>query len=79
MLTFLLIGTAYSEPQANKPFKVCPEVVRAKDTPCRVLGPTSSVVVRNVEREDPKDKEIAELKARIKQLEEVINVLQSNR
>ena len=79
MLTFLLTGTAYSEQLPNKPFKVCPEVVRAKDTPCRVLGPTVTTVVRNIEREDPKEKEIAELKTRIKELEEIVNVLQSNR
>jgi hypothetical protein len=77
MLTFLLIGTAYSEPQANKPYKVCPEVVTAKDTPCRVLGPTVSVVHRDVIKEDPRDKELSELKDRVKQLEEMIRALQS--
>jgi hypothetical protein len=77
LLTFLLTGTAYSEPQANKPYKVCPSVVTAKDTPCRVVGPTSSIVQRDVVREDPKDKEITELKDRVKQLEEMVRVLQS--
>ena len=76
MLTFLLIGTAYSEPQANKPYKVCPEVVTAKDTPCKVATPTASIVHR-VEKEDPRDKQIIELKDQIKQLEEMIRVLQS--
>ena len=77
MLTFLLIGTAYSEPQASKPFKVCPEIVRSKDTPCRVLGPTSSVVQRDIIKEDPKDLEIEKLKERIKFLEAQLRELQN--
>ena len=76
MLAFLLTGTAYSEPQANKPYKVCPEVVTAKDTPCKVATPTASIVQR-IEKEDPRDKQIIELKDQIKQLEEMIRVLQS--
>jgi hypothetical protein len=59
--------------QVSKPFKVCPEVVTAKDTPCRVLGPTAAVVHR-IEKEDPRDKEIADLKEKVKQLEEAIRV-----
>ena len=66
-----MTGTAYSEQLPNKPFKVCPEVVTAKDTPCRVLGPTTAIVHR-VEKEDTRDKEIAELKAKIKILEELL-------
>ena len=76
VLIFLLTGTAYSEQLPNKPFKVCPEVVTAKDTPCRVLGPTAAIVHR-VEKEDPRDKEILELKEKLKQMEEMIRVLQS--
>ena len=76
MLTCLLTGTAYSEQLPNKPFKVCPEVVTAKDTPCRVLGPTTSIVQR-IEKPDPREKEIAELKEKIKQMEELIRVLQT--
>ena len=76
MLTFLVTGTAYSEQLPNKPFKVCPEVVTAKDTPCRVLGPTAAIVHR-IEKEDPRDKEITELKEKVKQMEELIRVLQS--
>lgn len=72
MLTCLLTGTAYSEQLPNKPYKVCPEVVTAKDTPCRVKRPEATIVVRNVEREDPRDKEIEMLKERIKKLEELI-------
>ena len=41
-----MIGTAYSEQLPSKPFKVCPEIVTAKDTPCRVFGPTASIVQR---------------------------------
>jgi hypothetical protein len=51
-------------------------VVTAKDTPCRVLGPTAAVVHR-IEKEDPRDKEIADLKEKVKQLEEAVRVLQS--
>lgn len=70
MLTCLLIGTAsIAQPASDKPFKVCPEVVKAKDTPCRVLGPTASVTNRMIIKEDFKDKEILELRDRIKKLE----------
>lgn len=79
MLTFLVTGTAYSEPQVNKPYKVCPEVVTAKDTPCKVATPTASIVQRIEIKENPKDKEIAVLKEQVKQLEEMIRVLQSSR
>ena len=80
LLTFLLTGTAYSEQPPSKPYKVCPEVVKAKDTPCRVQKAEAVVAVRYIEREDPRDKEIAALKERVRQLEEALNVLlQSNR
>ena len=77
MLIFLLTWTGSLGQQVNKPFKVCPEIVTAKDTPCRVLGSTSSIVQRDIIKEDPKDKEIIELRDRIKQLEEIIRVIQS--
>lgn len=51
---------------------MCPEVVTAKDTPCRVLGPTASVVQRMQVLPDSRDKEIEELKAHVKQLEELL-------
>lgn len=79
LLAFLATGTAYSEQPPNKPFKVCPEIVRAKDTPCRVLGPTTAVVQRMEIKEDPRDKEIARLKEQIKILEERISEQQSSR
>ena len=42
-----MIGTvSIAQPASDKPFKVCPEIVQAKDTPCRVLGPTTSIVSR---------------------------------
>lgn len=78
MLAFLLIGTAYSEQLPNKPFKVCPEIVAAKDTPCRVLGSTVAVVHR-IEKDDPRDKEIAQLKEQIKVLEDMIRLSETNR
>lgn len=46
MLTFLVTGTVYSEQPPNKPYKVCPEIVTAKDTPCKTLGPTAMIVQR---------------------------------
>lgn len=60
---------AYTEPQANKPYKVCPEIVEAKDTPCRVLGPSVAVVHR-MEVPNPDKKKIIELEEKIKILEE---------
>jgi hypothetical protein len=58
---------------------VCPEVVTAKDTPCRVATPTAAIVHRIEIKEDPKDKEITVLKEQVRQLEEMIRVLQSNK
>ncbi len=66
---FLATGTAHSERPPSKPFKVCPEIVTAKDTPCRVLGPTASVTNRMIIKKDTRDQEILELKERIKILE----------
>lgn len=71
-----MTGTAYSEQLPSKPFRVCPEVVTAKDTPCRVLGPTTAVVNR-MEKPDIRDKEIQELKEKIKQLEAQLRELQT--
>ena len=71
MLVCLLTGTAYSEQLPNKPFKVCPEIVTAKDTPCRVLGPTAAVVQR-MEKPNEDKKKIKELEERIKLLESKI-------
>ena len=77
MLTCLLIGTAYSEPLPSKPYKVCPQVVKAKDTPCRVQGPEAAIVVRNVERrESDAEFENKELKRIIEQLIEKIKELE---
>ena len=50
MLAFLLTGTAYSGQQVSKPYKVCPPVVQAKDTPCRAQGAEAAIVVRNMEQ-----------------------------
>lgn len=73
MLAFLLTGTAYSEQLPNKPFKVCPEVVTAKDTPCRPLGPTASIVHRS-KKSEPKS--LTELEQENKQLKEAIKLLE---
>ena len=79
MLICLATGTAYSEQLPNKPFKVCPEVVTAKDTPCRVFGPTTAVVSRQEKPDETKikDQRIAELERLVKQLEEQIRELQN--
>lgn len=85
MLTFLITGTAYSEQPPSKPFKVCPEIVTAKDTPCKTLGPTASIVQR---MEIPPEKVNATkekiiyidnpaLLARIKELEEEVAALKA--
>ena len=76
VLAFLVTGTAYSEQLPNKPFKVCPEVAKLTDYPCVAMGPVATIVHR-MEKQDPRDKEIAELKERIKQLEEIVRVLQN--
>lgn len=67
---------AYTEPQANKPFKVCPEIVEAKDTPCRVLGP-SSVLTHRMEVPNEDKKKIKELEEKNKSLEEENSFLRS--
>lgn len=76
MLTFLLTGTVYSEPQANKPYKVCPEVVTAKDTPCKVATPTAAIVHR-IEKPNEDKQKIAELEEKIKVLEALLRELQN--
>ncbi len=63
-----MTGTAYSEQPPSKPFKVCPEVVTAKDTPCRVLGPTAAITNR-MEVPNTDKKKIKELEEKIKILE----------
>lgn len=79
MLVCLVTGTAYSEPQANKPFKVCPEeFVTVKDAPCRILGPTAAVVQR-MEKPNEDKKKIAEMQQRIQMLEAKVLELQRNR
>jgi len=72
VLTCLLTGTAYSERPPSKPYKICPEYVTAKDTPCRRLGPEATIAVRPIIAEDPKDKYIETLKERIRKLEELL-------
>ncbi len=74
-----MTGTVYSEQLPSKPYKVCPEVVTAKDTPCRVATPTAAIVHRIEIKEDPRDKKIIELTEQVKQLEEIIRALQSAR
>lgn len=77
MLTFLVIGTAYSEPPPSKPFKVCPEIVTAKDTPCRVLGPTTAIVHR-IEKPDVNKEDREKIKIVIDMLREMANSLEKD-
>ena len=74
LLTYLSIGTAHSGPPLNKPFKVCPEIVTEKDVPCRVIQIVAISSRMEIEK-DPKDKEIAKLQSKIKELETVIKEL----
>ena len=67
-------------PQASKaetiakPFKVCPEIVKAKDTPCRVLGPTAAIVHR-IEIPDNKEQQIKQLEEENKMLRKMLEEL----
>ncbi len=76
MLTCLLTGTAYSEQLPSKPYKVCPEVVTAKDTPCRVATPTASIVQRIEVLKDDRDRE--RVKLIIEMLREMANSLEKD-
>ena len=72
-----MIGTAYSEPQANKPYKVCPEVVTAKDTPCKVATPTASIVHR-IEVPDTSKEDRERVKAVIAMLRQLADTLEKD-
>lgn len=78
LLIFLIPGTGYTEQLPSKPFKVCPEIVEAKDTPCRVLEPSVAVVHR-IEKPNDDKKKIAELQHRIQWLEAKVLELQRNK
>lgn len=69
---------AFTEPnQNNKPFKVCPEIVTAKDTPCRVLGPTTAIVNR-MEIPDTSKADRERVRATIEMLRELANQLEKD-
>ena len=64
-----LVSLSNAEPQANKPYKVCPEIVTAKDTPCKVLKPTATIAVRLMEApKTPLEQENERLKALVEEL-----------
>lgn len=65
---------AHAEKAPNKPYKVCPEIVQAKDTPCRRQRAESTTVVRLMESDDPRDRKIAVLNEQIKKLEELLEI-----
>lgn len=48
----LLASNTYAE--TDKPYKICPEIVTAKDTPCRVLG-ASALLAQRMEMPKPKE------------------------
>ena len=78
-LTFLVTGMAYSGPPASKPYKVCPEVVTAKDTPCRVATPEAAIVHRMEiapSKESDLERENKILKEMIERLAEKIEELE---
>ena len=77
MLAFLATGTAYSGQHPNKPFKVCPDVVTSKDTPCRVLGPTTSIVNR-IEKPDTSKEDRERVRATIIFLRELADKLEKD-
>jgi hypothetical protein len=69
---FLQIGTAFSDPAANKPYKVCPLVVTVKDVPCRVPKPTAAITHR---LEIPVTNDIKQLEEENKMLRKIIEEL----
>lgn len=73
MLTFLLIGTAYSEQLPNKPFKVCPNPTKPADYPCVAFGPTATIAHRSQSSDKVKvdilERENQQLKELVKALE----------
>jgi hypothetical protein len=71
VLALLLTGTASIAQPASKPYKVCPEVVTAKDTPCRVATPTASIVHRTEIEKPP----VSDLELENKILKEMIEKL----
>lgn len=71
VLITLLASNVYAE---TKPYKVCPEVVAAKDTPCKVATPTASIVHR-IEVPDNKDQKIKQLEEENKLLKKLLEEL----
>jgi hypothetical protein len=78
VLAFLLIGTAsLGQPRSDKPFKVCPEVVTAKDTPCKVLGATAGIIHR-MEVSDTSKEDRERVKATIEMLRQLADALEKD-
>lgn len=78
MLVFLATGTAYSGPPAsNTPYRVCPEVVTARDTPCRVATPTAAIVHR-MEVPDTSKEDRERVKMIIDMLRQMANTLEKD-
>ena len=66
-----IVPLSNAEQPASKPYKVCPEVVTAKDTPCRVATPTASIVHRTEIEKPP----VSDLELENKILKEMIEKL----
>lgn len=78
-MILLIPGTVYTEPNRNdRPFKICPDIVEAKDTPCRVLTPSASLAQRMEIPNTNKinSQKITELEYQIKSLQEENKILQ---
>ncbi len=72
-----MTGTAHSEQLPSKPFKVCPEVVTAKDTPCKSLSPTASIVNR-MELPDTSKQDRERVKETIRALRMLADLLEKD-
>ncbi len=77
VLTCLATGTVSLGQPASKPFKVCPEIVTAKDTPCRVLGTTTAIVSR-MEIPDTAKEDRERVKQAIKALRELADTMEKS-
>ena len=68
-----------SGPAASKPYKVCPDIVTAKDTPCQVAKPSAAIVHRLEVRESNDVRQLEEEnKILRKKIEELTNEKSAN-
>lgn len=60
----------------NKAFKVCPDVVTAKDTPCRSLGATAALATREMIAVDKVNEDTQKINVVIKLLRDLADQLE---